>query len=124
MNGDLLSHYFPDAQWAWISEGDYSTLEWFGPGNKPTETELAALPWPVSLVPQAVTPLQMRRALREAGLTSQVNALLATLDEETVETWEYALEIQRANPLIAMAAVELELDTGQVDDLFRLAATL
>ena len=47
MSSDKLSHYFPDASWNWPSENDHSTLQWFGPGDKPTEAELAALPWPV-----------------------------------------------------------------------------
>ncbi|NKX40360.1 DUF4376 domain-containing protein [Rhodobacteraceae bacterium R_SAG2] len=47
MLGEKLSHYYPDAQWACSSEGDLSTLQWFGPGDKPTEAEISALTWPV-----------------------------------------------------------------------------
>jgi hypothetical protein len=66
----------------------------------------------------------MRRALRQLGLKAQVDAMLALLDEETVEAWEYATQIPRSSPLITAAAGELGLSTGQVDDLFRLAASL
>lgn len=74
-------------------------------------------------VPASVTPLQMRKAIRQLGLKPSVDALIATLDEEIVEAWEYATEILRSNPLIAMAASALEMDAGQTDDLFRLAKT-
>ena len=47
MSGDKLFHYFPGAEWSWSSDGDYSTLQWFGPGDKPTEVEIDALAWPV-----------------------------------------------------------------------------
>jgi len=47
MSGDKLSHYFPNAEWAWSSESDHSTLVWFGPGEKPTAAEVDALEWPV-----------------------------------------------------------------------------
>ena len=46
MIGHKLSHYYPEASWAWPSEAIYATLQWFGPGAKPTEAEIAALPWP------------------------------------------------------------------------------
>jgi hypothetical protein len=75
-------------------------------------------------VPESVSPLQMRRALRLLSLKPTVDAFIATLDEETVEAWEYANEILRHNQLIAMAATGLGMTDEQVDDLFRLAATL
>ena len=61
-----IAHYFPDARWNWPSEGDYATLQWFGPGEKPTEAELAALPWPV-ITTDDVDAERDRRI--EAGMT-------------------------------------------------------
>ena len=61
MNADKLSHNFPGAQWNWTSVDDYSTLEWFGPGEKPTEAELASLPWP----PPEQTKERLRRAVED-----------------------------------------------------------
>lgn len=37
-----LSHYYPGAEWALNGEA-YEGLTWFGPGDKPTEQELADL---------------------------------------------------------------------------------
>lgn len=75
-------------------------------------------------VPESVTPLQMRKALRAAGLKPAMDAMLETLPEEVVEEWEYALAIERANPLLNNAATQLGMNSSQVDDLFRAAATM
>ena len=75
-------------------------------------------------VPESVTPLQMRKALRQMGLKAAVDAYIATLDEETVEEWEYALAIERGNPTLQTAISGMGWTEEQADDLFRLAATL
>lgn len=75
-------------------------------------------------VPEAVTPVQFRRALRRAGLYDLVTAYVATQDADTQDAWEYAVSIPRDDALVARAAAELGQSDEQVDDLFRLAATL
>jgi len=76
-------------------------------------------------VPESVTPLQMRKALRSVGLKPAVDAFVAALgDEEAAEEWEYALAIERGNPMLNNAAAQLGMNAHQVDDLFRLAATM
>lgn len=75
-------------------------------------------------VPDAVTPVQFRRALRRAGLYDAVAAYVATQDADTQDAWEYAVSIPRDDALVARAAAELGQSDGEVDDLFRLAATL
>jgi hypothetical protein len=75
-----------------------------------------------SPVPQSVTPLQMRKALREAGLKPMVDGFLTSIDEQSLEEWEYATSIDRANATIAMAAGLMGMTDEQVDDLFRLAS--
>jgi hypothetical protein len=81
-------------------------------------------PSPVPPVPAHVTPRQMRKALRIIGVRSVVDAYVATLTEEQQEDWEYATTIDRNNELIAMAGAGLGMTEDQVNDLFRLAATL
>ena len=76
------------------------------------------------IVPASVLPLQIRKAIRQAGLKPAVDAYIATLDEEIIEEWEFALRIDRNHPLIAMAAAALEMTEEQVDDLFIQAAAL
>lgn len=75
-------------------------------------------------VPEAVTPVQFRRALRQAGLYDAVAAYVATQDADTQDAWEYAVTIPRSDALVARAAAGLGQSDEQVDDLFRLAATL
>lgn len=81
MSGDKLSYYFPGTQWSWPSENDYSTLQWFGPGDKPTEAELDALAWPpvLSLADSKTAKLAELAAVRwereESGTTFGGNPL-------------------------------------------------
>lgn len=75
-------------------------------------------------VPNSVSPLQARKALRILGLMPSVKAFLANADEEIVEAWEFATAIDRDNAVLALAAQELGMNSDQVDDLFRMAATL
>lgn len=76
----------------------------------------------VAPVPAVVTPLQLRRALRAAGLKAAVEALIAGAGEEVQEAWNFAREIPRNDPLILAAAEQLKMTSEQVDDLFRAAA--
>lgn len=71
-----------------------------------------------------VSPLQIRRALRQVGLYTSVMAYVGTQDEDTQDAWEYAVEIRRDDALINTAATGLGVTPADVDDLFRLAATL
>jgi hypothetical protein len=71
-----------------------------------------------------VSPLQMRRALRQQGLVSAVTAYIAQQSEDTQDAWEYAIEIRRNDLLIESAAVALGKTPAEIDDLFRLAQTL
>lgn len=75
-------------------------------------------------VPAKVTPRQFRRALRQAGLRDAVEAAIANADEEMQDTWKYAVSIERAHPMLIEVATLLNVTSGQLDDLFRLAATL
>ena len=91
-----------------IGEEDEASVMFFGPPP----------------VPESVTPLQMRKALRHLGLKTTVDAYVATLDEEAAEEWEYALAIERTNPQIGKAVTAMGWTTEQTDDLFRLAASM
>lgn len=72
----------------------------------------------------SVTPVQMRLALLRQGLLDDVTAFVEAADLETRMTWEYAVRIDRDNALIAAAAEAIGATPADVDDLFRLAATL
>lgn len=75
-------------------------------------------------VPDALTPLQARRALRAMDLKTSLDAYVATLPEEDQEAWEYAIEVRRDSPLVLAGAAHLGWSDQLVDDLFRLGATL
>lgn len=75
-------------------------------------------------VPRSVSPLQMRKALRLQNLRASVDAYLEDADEEVREDWEYATQIERSNALLIAAAQALGKTEADLDDLFRLAATL
>lgn len=76
-----------------------------------------------SPVPSSVTPLQARKALRAAGLKTQVDAYVLTLSEEQQEEWEYCTSVERSNGLVVEAATALGMTSVEIDDLFRLAKT-
>lgn len=75
-----------------------------------------------------VTMRQARLALIQQGLLGSVNAAIAQMpepDKSLVETeWEYASTVERGSPWIAAMTSALGLTDEQMDDLFRLAATL
>lgn len=79
---------------------------------------------PVVPVPQAVSPLQMRKALRATGLKAAVDQFVTGADDETREAYEYAIEYLRTDPLINGAAQMLGKSEAELDDLFRLAVSL
>lgn len=103
---------FTDAATAEHRAAVHAVIEGFDPDNMPAP------------VPAAVTPLQIRKALRAAGLKAQVDAYVATLDETAQEAWEYATTIPRDDPMIEAAATALEMSPAYVDQLFRTAARL
>lgn len=74
--------------------------------------------------PSCVTPRQIRLALTQAGLRSVVEQAVAGGSQDLKDWWEYALEIERNNSLVVGMAQQLGITEQQLDDLFRLAATL
>jgi hypothetical protein len=75
-------------------------------------------------VPSVVTPYQMRRALRQIGLRDQVESFVNSQDEATQDAWHYALEVRRDNAILLAGATALGKTSADIDNLFRLAATV
>jgi len=67
-----------------------------------------------------VTPLQMRRALRQLNLLTTVNTYVASQTQDVQDSWQYAISFPPTDPMIAAAAKALNVD---VNALFTLAAT-
>jgi uncharacterized protein YlzI (FlbEa/FlbD family) len=80
-------------------------------------------------VPKIVTPRQIRIALIASGISlDTIENAIAALPEPNKSiakvTWEYSVEFQRNNPLIASMGPVLGLTESQIDQLFIFAATL
>lgn len=78
--------------------------------------------------PQVVTMRQARLALVQAGLLAQVNTAVAAMPGAAGDTarieWEFSGTVERHRPLVQALGAALGLTDAQLDDLFRLAATL
>ncbi|MBC9176757.1 hypothetical protein [Pseudoroseomonas ludipueritiae] len=72
-------------------------------------------------VPMSLTPLQARRALRQAGLLAQIETAIAAEGEEAQEEWDYALEIRRDNSTLLTVAAKIGMSDSEIDALFRAA---
>lgn len=76
-------------------------------------------------VPKVVTIRQAKLALLQAGLLDDVEAAIAASDNRAAQIeWEYATEFRRDWPALLALQPSLGLTDQQIDDLFRLAATL
>ncbi len=75
-------------------------------------------------VPIAVRPDQLRMAIIDKALDGRVEAYIAALPKRGKVGWEYAVQIRRDSPLIEEARTALSMTVKQMDDLFKLAATL
>jgi len=77
-------------------------------------------------VPGRISKRQMKLGLLQVGLLDQVEALIAQADRATQIEWADSGDIYRSSPVLNGLASHLQppLSSAQVDDLFRLAATL
>lgn len=75
-------------------------------------------------VPESVTIRQAKLALLQVGLLDDVEAAINGSDRAVQIEWEYATEFRRDWPALLAMKPALGLTDAQVDDLFRLAATL
>lgn len=96
-----------------------------GPGWHLIDGALVPPQAPGQPVPQSVSMFQARTALRRAGLLAAVEAAVAaSADPEIQDAWEYGTELHRASRTVAALAAQIGLTDAQVDDLFRVAATI
>jgi hypothetical protein len=78
------------------------------------------------LVPQEVSPRQIRLALLAGGITPAfISAQIAAMPEPQRSAaqieWEYATVIRRDHAMLNAMAVSMGMTDAQVDDLFRAA---
>ena len=67
---------------------------------------------------------QAKAALLQAGLLTQIEALMASADPLAQLAWAEAVEFRRDSPTIAALATGAGLTETQIDDLFRAAMTI
>lgn len=72
-------------------------------------------------MPAPVSVLTMRQAklvLLEHGMLDEVNSAVSRADRATQIEWEYATEVRRDWPTLAVMAAALNLDDSLLDALF------
>ena len=90
-------------------------LEWVAAGG-------TAAPY-VAPVPTSVTRKQFNKALRKSRLRSELEAA-ATSDPDTKDWYVDSYIFERSNPDLAKVTAVLGKSENDIDNLFRLAATL
>lgn len=78
----------------------------------------------IAIIPQSVSMRQAARALLDAGLLDDVDALVATLPRAYQIDWQRAGTVERSNPLVEIVRQQKSMTDAQIDDLFIAAATL
>lgn len=71
-----------------------------------------------------VSMRQCRLALLQEGLLETINSNVGSLNEAAQIEWEYGANVNRLSPLVITLGAALGLTEVQLDDLFKLAATL
>jgi hypothetical protein len=79
---------------------------------------------PVPVIPSSVSPRQIRLALTQVGLRAQVEAFVASSDQTTKDSWDYATEFLISDPLVDGCMTALGKAEADKVALFQLAATL
>ncbi len=76
---------------------------------------------------QAINSISMRQgrlALLQAGLLDDVLEVVALASKEVQISFEYATELHRHDPVLALMASAMSLTDTQIDELFRQASFL
>lgn len=106
---------------------DQAEWEQFKADNSDDEGNLQLTP-PKPRAPSQVTMRQARLALAGAGLLSQVDTAIDSLDEPQKTAarieWDYSQVVERDRELVQILGPILGLSDEALDDLFREAATL
>lgn len=82
-----------------------------------------------SFVPSAISPRQLRIALLERGVSTDmveyaIDQMSEPLKSKALIEWEYALGFERINPLVTPIATILGYTEAQIDALWIYASTI
>ena len=108
---------------------DYTCVSQNYAGTVP-ETDQANWRWDgttitaITPIPKSISPRQIRLLLLQQGLLSQVETMVAGLDQASQIAWEFAIDFQRDDPLLNALGAQLGLTQEQIDQFYITAATL
>jgi len=111
-----------DGAWipAIIGNSDYKRyLAWLDEGNTPEPAD----PIPVVKVTQ-ISPRQIRMALTQMNLRTQVEAAVAAGDQDLKDWYEFSTYFDRNHPQVTAMAQILNVSDAELDALWELGATL
>lgn len=99
---------------------DYAN--WVNSGNSPEEFYEE----PPAPVPQAVSRFQARAALYQFGFFDQVEQMMQSPDTPMIAklAWQDAQEFRRNSQLVNQMCTALGMTAEQIDELFRVAASI
>lgn len=101
--------------------------EWIEFQDDMTEQEI--VDYKKSLIPQELTPRQIRLALIQSGVSlSDIDIMIDSIEEpqkSIIRTlWDYSLSYERGDDMLIQFASQLWMDSEKLDNLFILGATL
>ena len=120
--------YAPQPYPSWIL--NEANCQWAAPIPMPVDGKRyawdeATLSWVFVKEPlPAVSARQIRQALTLANLRDQVEAAVATGDQDLKDWWGYSNDFERLNPQVTAMGTALAQTDKQLDDLWILGATL
>jgi len=118
----VILYLRPNSKWS-LKNNDYSTLNWEGPGNKPTEQEIndawsdAEIYW--SRKTASLSKADFKLGLLSMGELQRVKDFIAqTGDERIVILWEDSDKFERLNKDLLEMSSQLGYTDAQLDELF------
>lgn len=93
-------------------------LKWVSQGNTPEPATADIIP------PITVSPRQIRQALTQRNKRAQVEAAVASSDQDTKDWWNYATSFEENHPKVLEMCDALGISDKQRYDIFVLAKSL
>lgn len=122
---ECLNHLRPGAEWS-LTNNDYTTLEWVGPGEAPTLAEVEAawqeLQSTPPPAPEAERYKVMEFLMRSAIPLESIPSLIESVTEAGIERdvaimrWREVPTFPKNHPLVIAVAGELNLNLDAVWD--------
>lgn len=86
--------------------------------------ELDEYPTETTPVPQYISPRQIRQSLNHFNLRTQVEAVVASGDQDLKDWWEFATSFDREHPLVLDMSNVLNITNEQLDEIWIYGASI